>query len=323
MKSVQLTDVGDPSSVYRLHELPDIDSNDIAADEVLVDIDYAPINHNDLMLARVPGLITHFPAQVGNEGTGVVAALGKDVTSVAVGQRVLLPHSSGTWRQQIAVQASNLVIVPPEIDPQQAAMLTINAATAEFLLRDYGLLQPGDAVVFNAATSGLARWLLALASKRDVRTIGIVRRADDIAALEALGCDVVIDVNDGAQAALERVTDLNIALALDLLGGESSRLLAKLLAPGGVLVTYGNVTGDPLAVDTLDIVSKDLTIRGFYQAYPRYFADTPRVVEHTILPILATTEVVQPVAAVYPLRELSSAIEHAASGARVLLDLRR
>ncbi|OZC73980.1 hypothetical protein CH251_12690 [Rhodococcus sp. 06-462-5] len=323
MKTVQLTGVGNPSSVYRLHEVPDIDSADIAADEVLVDVDYAPINFNDLMFARVPGLIAHFPAQVGNEGTGVVAAIGANVTSVAVGQRVLLPLTSGTWRQQIALPATSLVVVPPEVDPQQAAMLTVNAATAEFLLRDYAQLQPGDAVVFNAATSGLARWLITLAGKRDVRTIGIVRRADDIAAVEALGCDVVIDINDGAQAAHERVAGLNTVLALDLLGGESSRLLAKLLAPGGVLVTYGNVTGDPVAVDTFDVLSKDLTIRGFYQGTSRYLTETPLVVAQTILPILDSSKVVQPIAAVYPLRELTSAIEHAASGARVLLDLGR
>jgi trans-2-enoyl-CoA reductase len=84
---------------------------------------------------------------------------------VKVGDRVI-PFTVKKWQQRVIVRAEDLVIVPPDADPQQAAMMAINPVTAALLLDEYVDLQHGDAVAYNAATSGLAQWLAALAGKR-------------------------------------------------------------------------------------------------------------------------------------------------------------
>ena len=93
-------------------------------------------------------------------------AVGEGVTSVNVGDRVILPWTVRKWQQRVLVSAEDLIVAPPDADPQQAAMMAINAATAALLLDQYVDLQPGDAVAYNAATSGLAQWLVALAECR-------------------------------------------------------------------------------------------------------------------------------------------------------------
>jgi NADPH:quinone reductase-like Zn-dependent oxidoreductase len=59
-------------------------------------------------------------------------------------------------------------------------MMAINPVTSALLLNQYVDLRPGDAVGYNAATSGLAQWLAASARQCDMRTIGLVRRRKNV-----------------------------------------------------------------------------------------------------------------------------------------------
>ena len=93
----------------------------------------------------------HLPATPGFEGAGVVADLSANVTNVAVGDLVILPHNVGTWRDAVAVKAEDLVVVPAGIEPVHAAMLKINPMTAWRLLHDYVDLEKGDWLIQNAA----------------------------------------------------------------------------------------------------------------------------------------------------------------------------
>ena len=74
------------------------------------------------------------PAVIGNEGVGRVLALGPGVESVRLGDRVLAPPSSFTWRERMVISAGGLFALPADADPQQLAMLAINPPTAALLL---------------------------------------------------------------------------------------------------------------------------------------------------------------------------------------------
>src|ERR1700679_2751570 len=194
MKAVQLIGYGDAVTNLDLRDVPEPPSP--GPGEVLVGVEYAPINFNDLMVpwGVFPWKPTP-PATIGNEGAGIVLALGQGVTSVAVGDRVVLPpllDTLKTYQQRLIAPAAEVVVVPRDADPQQASMMAINPVTAELLLNEYVDLKAGDAVVFNSATSGLSQWLIALAKERDVRTIGLVRKATDVETVKQRGCDVVI-----------------------------------------------------------------------------------------------------------------------------------
>jgi mitochondrial enoyl-[acyl-carrier protein] reductase / trans-2-enoyl-CoA reductase len=286
-------------------------------------MEYAPINFNDLMgpwgvFPWKPPL----PATIGNEGAGIVLALGEGVKSVAIGDRVVLPpllDTLKTYQQRLLARVDGLVVVPRDADPQQASILAINPVSADLLLSEYVDLKRGDAVVFNSATSGLSAWLIALAKERGIRTIGLVRKAGDVERVKQRGGNVVIVDDEPLDGAAKRLQGMNVPLGLDVLGGPSAGRVLQMLSPGGKLVVYGGVALKPMELSSLAVIgSKRLSVAAYFQTYPdmkpKSDASRKRLVKY-----LNLSGPTQPVAAVYPLNRLKDAVAHAVTGKKVLL----
>jgi NADPH:quinone reductase-like Zn-dependent oxidoreductase len=121
-----------------------------AAGEVLVGVEYAPVNMNDLYLIQGafparPSL----PSIVSNEGVGRVLAVGSGVEHLTVGDRVLVPLFAFSWRERLVVPVAGLFSLP-EADPQQLAMLGINPPTASLLLDEASDLKPDEKMIREA-----------------------------------------------------------------------------------------------------------------------------------------------------------------------------
>src|SRR5947207_11390521 len=235
-----------------------------ASDEAVVQMRAAPINPADLnqIEGKYP-IRPQLPATPGFEGAGVVVDLGKSVKDLAVGALVILPHNLGTWRDAVAVKASELVTVPPEIDPIHAAMLKINPMTAWRLLRDYVDLKSGDWLIQNAANSAAGRAVIQIAHDLGYKTVNFVRRAELIDELRTDGGDVVLVDGEKLRDEVKDATgSASIRLGLNAVGGNSALHLANSLAPGSTMVTFGAMSLQPLKIQNGMLIFKDLRFRG-------------------------------------------------------------
>ena len=319
MKAVQAVKYGDAVEGVELREVPE--PNAPKTGEVLVAVEFSPINFNDLMV--VWGIYSwrpELPATMGNEGAGKVLAVGEGVTAVKVGDRVILPFTVRKWQQRVLVRAEELIVVPPDADPQQAAMMAINPVTAALLLDQYVDLQPGDAVAYNAATSGIARWLAALAGKRGVRTIGLVRRREDVERVNQVGCEIVVVDDEEIRAVQARLQGLNVRLAFDVIGGASAGRLLHLLSPKGKLVTYGVVSGKPMELPGSLLIWNQLSVEGFFEGHPHILPKIAPVLRE-LVKMIGPGGIRQPIAATYPIDQVKEAVAHAVKGGRILLSL--
>src|SRR5580693_5802113 len=195
MRGAIIKTFGEPSDVLELVNVPE--PTRPAEGEVLVGVEYAPVNMTDLYVIQGAFPVRpSLPSFVGNEGVGRVLAVGSGVKHLQAGDRILIPLYAFSWRERLVVPAAGLFSLP-DADPQQLAMLGINPPTASLLLNEASDLKPGDWIVQNAANSGVGRSLIAIAKTRGVKTINVVRRPELIPELQAIGGDLVVVDDDG------------------------------------------------------------------------------------------------------------------------------
>ncbi|AGC42198.1 zinc-binding dehydrogenase family oxidoreductase [Myxococcus stipitatus DSM 14675] len=262
MKAVRFSKFGHPLKVVEVVEEPDAE---LKSGEARLEVLATPINPSDLLtLTGQYGSLPKLPAVPGNEGVGRVVEV-KDTTSVRVGDVVFLPLGSGTWRTSMVAPAEGLQVVPPGTDLKQASMLFINPPTADILLREFITLQPGDWVLQNAANSGVGRYLITLAKRAGYKTLNVVRREELAKELTELGADVVLtDTDELPKQVREATGGAKVRLAIDAVGGDSTRRLGDSLAPGGTVVNYGVMSGKGPKLSAEASIFKDITLRGFW-----------------------------------------------------------
>jgi trans-2-enoyl-CoA reductase len=315
------------AAVYERHVNPEVVLRDesrprptAAAQEVVVEKSAAPINPADLnqIEGKYP-VRTELRATPGFEGAGVVVEGGANVSTLRAGALVILPHNLGTWREAVAVKASELIVVPPGIEPVHAAMLKINPMTAWRLLHDYIDLKKGDWLIQNAANSAAGRAVIQIAHELGYKTVNIVRRAELIAELRSEGGDVVFVDGENLREEVKNATgDAPIRLGLNAVGGDSALRLANCLAPESTLVTFGAMSLQPLKIPNGLLIFKDLRFRGIWinkwydNATTQERMDAFRQLFEMAKRGLLKTKVEKS----YPLSEAKAAVAHAAQGKR-------
>lgn len=320
MKAAIVQAYGDPLSAIAFTEIPEPPAP--AAGEVLVSVEYAPINPADLLLLMgIYAVRPELPSVAGNEAVGRIAAVGAGVTAVKPGDRVTLPLSSFTWRERMLVPAAGLVPLPASADPQQLAMVRVNTVTASLLLSEFKQLPRGSWVLQNAANSGVGRSVIALAREQGLKTANIVRRPELVAELTLAGADAVVVDGPELAAQIRHATgNADIGFALDGLSGDHTGKLAAALSHGATLVTYGAMSSGAINVGVGDLLFKNLSLRGFFVGHPHHASKiADRIREGAAL--VAAGKLHVPVAAIYPLSDVKQAVAHAVRGGKVMLQI--
>ncbi|EKS42371.1 zinc-dependent alcohol dehydrogenase family protein [Afipia clevelandensis] len=321
MHSVQINAFGKPWDVVETVALPDPGAP--GAGEVVIDMEFSPINPSDLVLMRgLYGVKPKLPAPVGSEGVARVTKAGSGIAGLKEGDRVLFPRGSSTWMTRSKVKADGLFALPASADPQQLSMLMVNPPTAYLMLTEYVALKKGDWVIQSAGNSAVGRAVIAIAGKLGIQTVSVVRRPELIGELKNLGADVVlVEGPDLAKRVAEATGKAKIMLALDSVGGPGLMALNDCLANGGTLVAYGVMSGGPGPFFTAPNIFRDLTLKGFWLLnwFNRNSPERIAEVQKQMAAWIADGTIFTPVEATYSLDQSAAAISHAAKGTGKIL----
>jgi NADPH:quinone reductase-like Zn-dependent oxidoreductase len=175
------------------------------------------------------------PSVPGHEVAGVVTHVSYGTTGFAEGDRVFGLtdwHRDGAAAEYVAVEARNLAPIPPSLSHDQAAALPLAGLTAWQGLFVHGELDRGQTVVVHGAGGGVGTFAVQLARDAGAKVVATGRsRAADLA--RELGAETFVDLD---QAAVEDTIG-QADLVFDTIGGDLLARSARLVKPGGALVS--------------------------------------------------------------------------------------
>jgi NADPH2:quinone reductase len=196
------------------------------------------------------------PAVAGNEGAGVVEAVGAGVTDLKAGDRICYTGLPGSYCETRLVPADRMVKLPQGISEEQAASMLLKGLTVHYLIFSTYAVKKGDTVLWHAAAGGVGliacQWLKALG----VTTIGTAGSPDKMALAKSHGADHVI--NYSTDDFVKRVKDITggkgVPVVYDSVGKTTWEGSLDCLRPRGLMVTFGNASG-PVAPVNLGILA--------------------------------------------------------------------
>lgn len=260
------------------------------------------------------------PAIPGDEGVGVVDAVGEGVEEFRPGDRVGYGAlAQGSYAQVRVAPASELVAIPEAVGDEQAAAGLLRGLTVEYLVRRLHRIVPDETILVHAAAGGLGIILCQWAKLLGARVIGTVSSAGKAEVARAKGCDHVIVYTeaDFVEAVKELTAGRLVDVVYDSIGRDTFSKSLQCIRPRGLMVAYGNASGKPEPFDVLDLArygSLFLTRPTLYY----YTRERQELVEaaRALFEVVASGAVTMPVGKTFPL-------EAAADAHRYLMDRNR
>ncbi|MEV3927128.1 zinc-dependent alcohol dehydrogenase family protein [Actinomadura coerulea] len=214
--------------------------------------------------------VAAFPARLGTEAAGVVEAVGAGVTGFRPGQPVsTVPGFSqneyGVYAEQAIVPASAVLPRPEGLGAVEGAAVWMPYLTAYGALVEVGGMRPGDTVVLNAASSSVGLAAIHVADRVGATPIALTRTAAKKEALLKEGAaEVIVTGSDGvAGRVLAATGGRGAEFVFDAVAGPGVTDLARLVAPGGSLLVYGALSGEPTPYPGIELGLPALNMRTY------------------------------------------------------------
>src|SRR4051794_6913855 len=244
-------------------KLEDVEKPSPADNQLLVRVRAASVNPYDWhfiegtpYIMRVMGVGLRKPKDVrlGVDYSGVVEAIGKNVTQFKAGDEVF-GGRGGAFAEYICVRADRggVALKPANLSFEEAASINIAGMTALQGLRDKGKVQPGQKVLINGASGGVGTFAVQIAKSLGAEVTGVCSTRN-LELVRSLGADHVIDYTKEDYTKGDQRYDV----IYDLVGNHSFSERRRILKPGGICVLAG-VGGSGMHKETLSRMAGQLT----------------------------------------------------------------
>ncbi|HTY72565.1 MAG TPA: quinone oxidoreductase [Actinomycetes bacterium] len=210
--------------------------------EVLVDVRAAGVNFTDVY-TRTGVYGSEMPTVMGQEGAGVVAAVGPDVTDLAVGDRVAWTSAPGSYADQVVVQAAAAVPVPAGLGDDVAAGALLQGMTAHYLLNSTYAVEPGDTILVHAAAGGVGLLLVQMAKAKGARVIATVSTDGKERLAREAGADEVLRYEGFAERVRALTGGEGVPVVYDSVGAATFDGSLASVRTRGLLVMFGQSSG--------------------------------------------------------------------------------
>ena len=288
MKAVMFHEHGGPEKLV-YEDCPEPEIND---DEVLVKVKACSINHLDIWIRQgIPAYNMNLPHISGCDASGIVKEIGRNVTDVKVGNKVIISPGlscfkcdqcisgndnlcdtfkifgagvNGGYAEYTKALASNIILIPDNFSFVQAAAFPLTFLTAYHMLVNRVDLRPGQDILIIAAGSGIGTAAIRIAKFLGARVIATVGSDEKMERAEIAGADEIINYNteDFSKRTLELTFDRGVDVVFENVGPETWQKSIDSLAKNGKLVTCGMTSGPDVQLTLRTIFMRQISIYG-------------------------------------------------------------
>jgi len=246
MKAVRVHEYGGLEAL----KYEDVPTPEPGEGQVRVKIEAAGVNFIDIYhrIGRYQGSL---PLMLGQEGGGVVDAVGPNVTEVSPGDRVAYASVQGSYAEYAIVPIWYLVPVPNEVDMQHATAVMEQGLTAHYLTHSTYPIKRGETALVHAASGGVGHLLVQIAKLRGARVIGTVSTEEKAELAREAGADeVIIYTKEDFETEVKRLTDnKGVEVVYDSVGKDTFEKGLNILRRRGYMVLFGQSSGPAPQID--------------------------------------------------------------------------
>lgn len=253
MKAIQIKHTGG-SEVLDYVDLPVPEPK---PNEAVIKIAAAGVNFIDVY-QREGRYKLPLPFIAGQEGAGVVTAVGADVKSVKSGDRVAFCSVQGSYAEHQAVPSDRLVPISQGVDERQAAAAILQGMTAHYLLHDTFPLQRGQTALVHAAAGGVGLLLVQMAHLIGARVIGTVSTEEKAKLARDAGADeIIFYTQTDFETETKRLTGgKGVDVVYDSVGKTTFEKGLNILRPRGMMALFGGSSGPVPPFDPIVLSQK-------------------------------------------------------------------
>jgi NADPH2:quinone reductase len=253
MKAIQVKQPGGPEAM----ELVELPVPEPKANEAVIKLAASGVNFIDVYV-REGRYKAPLPLVLGQEGAGVVTAVGAEGKAVKAGDRVAWCGLLGAYAEYAAVPADRLVPIPAGVTEQQAASAMLQGMTAHYLCHDTFPLKSGQTALVHAAAGGVGLLLVQMAHNIGARVIATVSTdAKAKLAREAGADEVILYTQSDFEADTKRLTGgKGVDVVFDSVGKTTFEKGLNIIRPRGMMALFGGSSGAVPAFDPLLLTQK-------------------------------------------------------------------
>lgn len=247
--------------------------------EVLIKVRATSINFPDLLLCQGKyQLKLEPPFTPGMDISGIVDAIGPDVTAFAPGDEVCGGARFGGFAEYAIVHTNGLQKKPDNLSFDQAASYSAAYLTAYVALVRRGRLQAGETLLVHGASGGVGMAAVDVGKLLGATVIATGGSDEKLAQVKSYGADHVINTGDGFR---DKVKDLTGGRGADVIydpvGGDIFDESVRCIAFDGRLLVIGFTSGRIAAVSTNMPLIKGFSVVGVRAGeYGRQFPERGR-----------------------------------------------
>lgn len=253
MKAIQVKQPGGPEAL----ELVDLTIPTPKPNEAVVKLAASGVNFIDVYL-REGRYKSPLPFVNGQEGAGIVTAVGADARFVKEGDRVAWCGPMGSYAEYAAVPADRLVQIPAGVMDQQAAAAMLQGMTAHYLAYDSFALKRGGTCLVHAAAGGVGLLLVQMAHHIGARVLATVSTEEKAKLAREAGADeIILYTHADFESETKRLTGgKGVDVVYDSVGKTTFEKGLNLIRPRGLMVLFGGSSGPVPPLDLIVLSQK-------------------------------------------------------------------